>query len=362
MSGGAHVHYGQIYVQSGHVMAQMPESFGGQHNGLCGAAIPGALFLMTGLHTGTVGFAVEVHDSAPPVDDTWEEIVEVPFRPVGETMLVSWGGEQWWPLDLAETDHRVRYCATGMDDGRARDTRLADEPEVDRYLVQFWPAPPEPERLVKQTSSAAAYWHEYARERPPPPTPAEVAEAERLARDKAERRAEEARRRRELAEWGGQLPGERLLRMRGPALYAVELDRELAEQLAGLDRDRQWEIARWTVRRVLAEARLTGVDWIAAALDAADRGDRLPPPFGDTREAWDRLLSDPTVPRTLVSTPDGRYDNALQQAMAFPALLACGQDDPLRLVFDALHAGVVTFGRGRQGAFLAEVRQKLTTG
>jgi hypothetical protein len=158
------------------------------------------------------------------------------------------------------------------------------------------------------------------------------------------------------------LPSERLLRMRGPALYAVKLDRELAERLAELDPDRQWEIARWTVRRVLAEARLTGVDWIAKALDAVDRGDRLPSPFGDAGEAWNRLLSDSCVPRTLVTTPDGRHDNALQQAMAFPALLACDQDDPLRVVFDALHAGVVTFGQGRQEDFLAEVRQKLTTG
>jgi hypothetical protein len=362
MSGGAHVHYGQIYVQSGDVTAEMPESFGGQRNGLCGAAVPGALLLMTGLHTGTVGFAVEVHDSAPPVDDRWEEIVEVPFRPVGETMLVTWGGEDWWPLDLAETDHRVRYCGTGMDAGRARDTRLADEPEVDHYLLQLWPAPPEPERLVKQTSEAAAHWHGYAREQPPPPTPAEVAETERLAGEKAERQAVEARHRRELAEWGGQLPSERLRRMRGPALYAVELDRDLAERLAGLDGVRQREIARWTIRRVLAEAGLTQVDWITAALDAVDRGDPLPPPFEDAGQAWHRLLSDPRVPRTLVTTPDGRHDNALQQAMAFPALLGAKADDPLRAVFGALHAGVVTFGRGRQDVFLAEVREKLTTG
>ncbi len=63
-----HVSYGQSYVVSD------PESFGlgleeafaGQSAGLCGAAVPGALWLTTGLHTGNVGFTVEVRGQAPP--------------------------------------------------------------------------------------------------------------------------------------------------------------------------------------------------------------------------------------------------------------------------------------------------------
>jgi hypothetical protein len=35
--------------------------------------------LITGLHTGQVGFTVDVLDAAPPLDDAWEEIVEVSF-------------------------------------------------------------------------------------------------------------------------------------------------------------------------------------------------------------------------------------------------------------------------------------------
>ncbi|WP_433733954.1 hypothetical protein ACQP0C_17585 [Nocardia sp. CA-129566] len=105
---------------------------------------------------------------------------------------MQWAGEASWELDLKEIDYRVRYCAQGMDQARQKDTRLDDEPLLDRYLLQFWPALPEPDRVVRQTSEIAASWHDHARRRslyspvvsglrglvrararqqPPPPTP-----------------------------------------------------------------------------------------------------------------------------------------------------------------------------------------------
>ena len=52
MTGPAWVAYGQIYVESAEGWGELGECFGGQQNGLCGAAIGGRLFLITGLHTG----------------------------------------------------------------------------------------------------------------------------------------------------------------------------------------------------------------------------------------------------------------------------------------------------------------------
>ncbi|MGW2514146.1 hypothetical protein ACWC0A_33140 [Streptomyces scopuliridis] len=47
--------------------------------------------------------------------------------------------------------------------GRSKNVREADEPQTDdRYLPQLWPAPPEPARLLKQTGSTAASWHDFA--------------------------------------------------------------------------------------------------------------------------------------------------------------------------------------------------------
>ena len=209
-AGGRHVHYGQVYVQSGvePPQADLGEAFAGQVNGLCGAATPGWLIMVTGLHTGHVGFTVERHDTVPPVDDAWEEIVEVSFRPTAEpVLLVQWAGEASWPLDIEPVDLRARYCAWGMDQARQADTILAGEPELDRYLLQFWPAPAAPDQVLKQTGATAAHWHGYARGLPPPPSAEEKA---RLA-EQAERE-EQARRWQFEVDlmWGGLPPTERL--------------------------------------------------------------------------------------------------------------------------------------------------------
>ncbi|MEV6562919.1 hypothetical protein AB0M22_44880 [Nocardia sp. NPDC051756] len=170
LDGEVGVSYSQIYVESdpGDYSPRMHEAFAGQNSGLCGAAVPGALFLSTGLHTGSVGFTVEVRGQAPPLDPEWEDVVEVSFYPLSDqTFLAQWAGEAFWELDLKEgLDYRVRYCAKGMDQAREGDVRLDDEPLLDRYLLQFWPAPPEPDRIVRQTSQNAARAHDWARQQP----------------------------------------------------------------------------------------------------------------------------------------------------------------------------------------------------
>jgi hypothetical protein len=182
--GELRVHYGQVYVWSGPDYPLLEQAFAGQTNGLCGAAWPGALFMITGLHTGRVRFTVESHDEQPHDDDGWEDVVEVSFTPASSRIvLAQWAGEASWPLDLAEIGFRARYCGNGMDDGRAADTILYGEPSRDRYMLQFWPAPVAPDRVLKVTSDVAAYWHRYARSLPAPrpPTPEEQTERQRRA-------------------------------------------------------------------------------------------------------------------------------------------------------------------------------------
>jgi hypothetical protein len=70
----------------------MGACFRGQTNGLLGAALPGELFLITGLHTGQVEFRVEVVADEPSHDATWEECVEAAFTPDGKVQLVDWDG------------------------------------------------------------------------------------------------------------------------------------------------------------------------------------------------------------------------------------------------------------------------------
>ncbi|MGW0702390.1 hypothetical protein ACWD0A_24360 [Streptomyces sp. NPDC002867] len=205
-----HVAYGQIYVCSDDIHS-LEDSFAGQRAGLCGGAVPGHLFLLTGTHTGSVPITVELHATEPPLDaDLWEDIVEVSFRPVSNRVqLVEWDSG-WYPLPLSETSYRVRYHCRGMD-GAHNAAGDVGERAVDEYLLRFWPSPPAPDRVVKETSQAAAYWHEFAREQPPGPTPEERAEAERRAREEAEHTELQQ----EMDAWGGRLPSDRLRDVQG---------------------------------------------------------------------------------------------------------------------------------------------------
>ncbi|MDX3548342.1 hypothetical protein PV729_45885 [Streptomyces europaeiscabiei] len=420
VDGEVHVHYGQIYVESDPdgFGPGLAEAFAGQSSGLCGAAIPGALWLTTGLHTGSVPFTVEVHDQAPPLDPAWEDVVEVSFRPLSATsVLMEWAGEDTWELDLEETDYRVRYCATGMDAAREQDTRSDDEPELDRYLLQFWPASPRPDQILKQTSQNAAYWHDYARQQPPPPTPAERAAAEHQARLTQQQAERERLLAHERWEWGGQLPSQALRAVGGNVRGLRDFDPALLHAIDAAGPTTQRSVALLAARRACERAGLTGLDWISDALTALAAGRPLPPPFDDPDRLWRVLDSDPRVPNRTVGgaipperppyhppvppggqepllkpsqesppvvgpaaamakppsppapQPDdspapytmavviGAPDPSLRMSqphMALPALADAAHADPLQAALDAVYAGVVTYGEDYP-AFLEEV-------
>ena len=79
-------------------------------------------------------------------------------------------GRDTVPAATAGT-HRARWCATGMDEAHDR-TRLDGEPEIDRYLLQLWPALPAPDAVVRRAGENAASWHGFAAGTGPPPPPA----------------------------------------------------------------------------------------------------------------------------------------------------------------------------------------------
>ncbi|MER5773743.1 hypothetical protein ABT144_05485 [Streptomyces sp. NPDC002039] len=299
VTGEVYVHYSQIYVESvpDSAIPSLSEAFAGQSGGLCGAAVPGVLWLITGLHTGNIGFVVEVHDEDPPLDPVWEDVVEVSFHPVSErTRLVQWAGEAGWDLNLARTDYRVRYCAHGMDEGRKLDTRGSGDPQADSYLLQFWPAPPRADRVVRQTSQNAAYWHRHARELPPPPSPEQRAETERLARRAEERAAEERRLDYERWTWGGRLPSEGLRGVGGNVHGLLRFDSDLVHALDTAGSEVQRAVALLAARRACEAAGLMGLPWVTRALTALTEKRPLPPPFDDPDRMWETLRSDPQVP------------------------------------------------------------------
>jgi hypothetical protein len=374
VDGEVHVHYSQIYVESdpASVGPDLAQAFAGQSSGLCGAAIPGTLWLTTGLHTGRVGFAVEVHEQVPTLDPVWEDVVEVSFRPASaRSVLVGWAGAVTRELDLDEADYRVRYHALGMDEARRRDTR-ASGPQLDRYLLQFWPAAPAPDRVLKQTAEIAAYWHEFARTQPPPPTLAQRAEAEHQARVAREQDDAAVRLAREESRWGGQQPSPALRNVGGNVRGLLRFDPALVHAIDALSSEAQRMVALLAVRRACEAAGLTRVDWVAAALTALAGGRALPQPFDDPIRLHQAARADPQVPRhsvvraippqadttvgraTSASGKPGPFGRVSQVHMALPGVTAAAQADPLRAALDAVYAAVATYGEGYP-AFLEEI-------
>jgi hypothetical protein len=353
--GDVYTDYNQIYVES------RPDSdaafetvFNGQVNGLCGGASPGFLYLSTGLHAGHVGFTVELHEEVPPVDDFWEDVVEVPFRPSSETLhVVQLFREAACSLAVPQVDLRVRFCAHGMDEAAPLHFVPDDEPTVDRYLLQFWPAAPSADRVLRRTSAVAAYRHDWVRTLPPPPTPEEQAEAERR-RAEAERQAqlesqEAWERMQDEMFWGGVRPSDRLRNLQANVIGLAQLDRNLVDTLAAADPDLQRSVARWATRRAWDAAGLSSLTWAAPALAALERGENLPAPFDDQTKVWGMLLGEDRQVRNVHVRTTGppRIEvptNIDPQFAAMPAIFAAVEADTLRAAVDAVFAATVTFG------------------
>ncbi len=159
--GQANVHYGQLYVlPPGQPALELEDAFRGQVSGLLGAAVPGKLWMTTGLHTGHVKLTIRQHSTEPPVDPTAEDIVEASTTlGVEAAVLVEWAGGLEHKLDLPPGQWRVRFSGTAMDAARDKDTILDHEPHIDAYTLDFWKASAARDTIVRQTSEVAAYWH-----------------------------------------------------------------------------------------------------------------------------------------------------------------------------------------------------------
>lgn len=133
--------------------------FRGQVNGLVGAAHGGGVYLHFGRRSGGSPVRIVVVDAAPDEPDaSWEDVVEVSVDvPATRIWWSSWAGETGGELDgIAAGSYRVRVSERGRDAGQ--DGEFADG-LVDAYLVQFWPAPAEPDAILRVGSQDAPSWH-----------------------------------------------------------------------------------------------------------------------------------------------------------------------------------------------------------
>jgi hypothetical protein len=301
------VHFGFIHLMPVEAAPDLMKARAGQVNGLLGAAELGALSMVTGTHTGRVGFRLEQLKSEPRLAQDWEDVVEASFTvPETAEMLLA-AFEESTRIDLpAFISYRARFCAVGMDGARQADA--SGDPltgTLDRYLLQLWPAPPRPDRVVRQSAEFARYWHSQAqRLAPPPPSPtqAELAAAELAAEQDRQREQQRFQELMEMRAFGGRTPSEALRAVGGRAAMVARVDHELAESIAALPPHRQRQLAVWTARWACRSAGQADVAWVAAALDALDREQPLPPPFDEPAQAFARMFDSPNSTVTTSGT------------------------------------------------------------
>jgi hypothetical protein len=319
----------------------------GQRNGLCGAAVPGQLHLVTGLHTGAVGFRVELYSAEPALADVWEEAVDVSFHPNTDE-LGLYAFEDMHEFSLPPGDYRVRYCARGMQQGADEDTLSGHEP-IDFYLLQFWPAPPGPDRILRQTSDTAAYWHREDRDVELPPSEQE-AEERRIAAEQEQY---------DRARFGDRVPNDRLrnAEVHIPSFRALDegLMWALAEAADELHRD----VARWAALHALSVAELTDNPVVAPTVAALQQGEHPPAPFDeevpDFSACEGQVPDGVLVPRLPWTCEPGDNRPQKRGVAALYAVTATNNGDSLSAALNAIETTAAAYGADEYTQFLADL-------
>lgn len=120
-----------------------------------------AVVLTTARHDGPVPVEVQVLDAEPPLDPTWDAVVEVSLRTGDGPTVCGWAGSGVVELPVpADVDLRVRYVVVDGQLGseQSRDVEVVGSSPAERYLVQAWPAPATQARTVVATSPWSQYW------------------------------------------------------------------------------------------------------------------------------------------------------------------------------------------------------------
>lgn len=97
---------------------------------------------------------LDVRRTEPRVPRWCEDVVEAPYEHHGDELRMGSFETTSDPLPLAAGSYRVRLCATGLDAAATEEEFDGEEYHVysSRHLIQVWPAPAAPERVLREGS------------------------------------------------------------------------------------------------------------------------------------------------------------------------------------------------------------------
>lgn len=155
--------YGQldlVWTEEGGFDGDFDRFFDGQVNGLVGASDSDGVYINLSRRSGGSSVRVVLLDEPPAGEDAaWEDVVEVSFfLPADHSMRwSSWAGESGGTLSgVPSGSHRLRVSTRGRDQGS--DGEFSED-LVDFYLLELWPAPLQPDIVVRTGSEDGRYWH-----------------------------------------------------------------------------------------------------------------------------------------------------------------------------------------------------------
>ena len=140
------VNYGTLFVLGdGQTPEDWDECFVAQRNLLLGAAHPGILCVRVDQDAFDVRVTVEFWSGPPALADAASDIVEACFpAQTAPLALTPWdGSNEGADLGVLAEDSRVRLSLI-LDDGEGKGELLPD-----RCLLQFWPAPSQPDAVLR---------------------------------------------------------------------------------------------------------------------------------------------------------------------------------------------------------------------
>lgn len=308
--------------------------------------------VLAGIAYGPVAVTVEVTGGPPPFDPhatSWQVVEEVTLKVTKAWQVLTLDGNVQPDFDripITRGLHTFRVSACGRDEQPDLDVAESGE----QYLLQIWRTT-QPSDMIRLHKTDAAYPGEivtHPKRNWWDPDPA--GDATLYLKYGYEQMAEWAKD--EARKWGGRPPSEKL-RSNHSAKDLAFHDRALADAITRAKPEKLWAIAAWAARRAYTIAGLSQIDWIAAALDALDRGEELPRPFG-TDELYGAIQT-----AAGVGPPPDFIDRSYRPPAASIAMTAVPDavrnDYPLNAVFRTLRTAART-DDGDYASLIADLR------